>query len=286
MVRYETQIIAATYRHVRIGEDGSEIPVDPTTGADLAEGSSNISRGTVTNEEQVVFGDPATAIYFVYYTQKYTANYKVEWTVQFGEDGTEIGRTEGTPELEGDMVADGNATDGMVYFLKDGGSNYVNLVTGEFHFDPLSGIDPFEQVTLTFPVVGEMTVYKWFPLSVSVTTKGGLTNSNLYVGWTLSDFVFNYEGGSFKISIDLKETSMNGGTNVIPEQRFITARSPLLRALRATAHISTRTTSTSRCSGERSAISAASSSPSAAVNTCSPRTARNTTCPGITRDSA
>ena len=219
VVRYETQIIAATYRHVRIGEDGSEIPVDPT-GADLAEGGSNISYGTVTNEKQVVFGNPATAIYFVYYTQKYTANYKVVWTVQFGEDGTETGRTEGTPELEGDMVADGNATDGMVYFRKDGGSNYVNLVTGEFHFDPLSGIDPFEQVTLTFPVVGEMTVYKWFPLSVSVTTKGGLTNTNLYVGWTLSDLVFNFEGGSFKAIVNLKETSMNGGTNVIPEQRF------------------------------------------------------------------
>ena len=218
VVRYEKQIIAATYRHVRIGEDGSEIPVDPT-GEDVAEGS-NISYGTVTNEKQVVFGNPATAIYFVYYTQKYTANYKVEWTVQFGEDGTETGRTEGTPEPEGDMVADGNATDGMVYFRKDGGSNYVNLVTGEFHFDPLSGIDPFEQVTLTFPVVGEMTVYKWFPLSVSVTTKGGLTNTNLYVGWTLSDFVFNFEGGSFKAIVNLKETSMNGGTNVIPEQRF------------------------------------------------------------------
>ena len=65
-----------------------------------------------------------------------------------------------------------------------------------------------------------MTVYKWFPLSVSVTTKGGLTNTNLYVGWTLSDFVFNFEGGSFKAIVNLKETSMNGGTNVIPEQRF------------------------------------------------------------------
>lgn len=109
---------------------------------------------------------------------------------------------------------------GKIYFGAAGSTNYFAYNEGKFYFDPLSGIDPFEQVTLTFPVVGEMTVYKWFPLSVSVTTKGGLTNSNLYVGWTLSDFVFNFEGGSFKAIVNLKETSMNGGTNVIPEQRF------------------------------------------------------------------
>ena len=118
------------------------------------------------------------------------------------------------------MVKVGDATDGKVYFVKDGGENWFDLESEEFHFDPLSGIDPFEQVTLTFPVVGEMTVYKWFPIAVSVKTVDGLVNSNLSVGWTLSDFVFNFEGGSFKAIVNLKETSMNGGTNVIPEQRF------------------------------------------------------------------
>ena len=219
VARYEKQTVDATYYHVRITEDGTEQPVNPTNGEDVAEGA-NIASDIFVNDKVLVFGNPDSAIYFVYSAQAYTATYKVVWTVQYGEDGSETGRTEGTPELIGEMVKDGEATDSVVYFVTDGGVNYFDLESGEFHFDPLSGIDPFEQVTLTFPVVGEMTVYKWFPLSVSVTTKGGLTNTNLYVGWTLSDFVFNFEGGSFKAIVNLKETSMNGGTNVIPEQRF------------------------------------------------------------------
>ncbi len=113
-----------------------------------------------------------------------------------------------------------NEEEGRIYFGAADSTNYFAYNEGKFYFDPLSGIDPFEQVTRIFPVVGEMTVYKWFPITVSVTTVGGLTNSNLYVGWTLSDFVFNYEGGSYRAVITLKETSMNDGTNVIPEQRF------------------------------------------------------------------
>ena len=113
-----------------------------------------------------------------------------------------------------------NEEEGRIYFGEAASTNYFDYKAGTFHFDPLSGIDPFEQVTLTFPVVGEMTVYKWFPIAVSVKTVDGLVNSNLYVGWTLSDFVFNFEGGSFTAIVNLKETSMNDGTNVIPEQRF------------------------------------------------------------------
>ena len=113
-----------------------------------------------------------------------------------------------------------NEEEGRIYFGEDASTNYFDYKAGTFHFDPLSGIDPFEQVTLTFPVVGAMTVYKWFPITVSVTTVDGLVNSNLSVGWTLSDFVFNFEGGSYRAVITLKETSMPGGTNVIPEQRF------------------------------------------------------------------
>lgn len=106
-----------------------------------------------------------------------------------------------------------------VYFLTDGGNNYVNLVTGEFSFDPMSGIDLFEQVTVS-SAIGQRTVYRWFPLQVSAVTKGGLTNSALFVGWNLGGVAFDYAGGSFTAAIVLRETEMNGGTNTVGEQRF------------------------------------------------------------------
>ena len=220
VARYEDQTIEATYYHIRKDEEGNEYPVNPADGTDVAAGA-NEEKLTLDNKNVLVFGNPATAIYFVHSAQAYTAEYKVVWTEV---DGV---LTKGTPELIGEMVKVGDATDGKVYFVKDGGENRFDLESGEFYFDPLSGIDPFEQVTLDMSV-GQMTVYKWFPLAVSAVsavTKVGedevqLTNSNLYVGWTLSDFVFNFEGGSYRAVITLKETSMNGGTNVIPEQRF------------------------------------------------------------------
>ena len=106
-----------------------------------------------------------------------------------------------------------------VYFLADGGNNYVNLESGEFFFDPMSGIDLFEQVTVS-SAIGQRTVYRWFPLQVSAVTEGGLTNSALFVGWNLGGVAFDYAGGSFTAAIVLRETEMNGGTNTIGEQRF------------------------------------------------------------------
>lgn len=110
-------------------------------------------------------------------------------------------------------------TNMRVYFLTDGGNNYVDLKTGEFFFDPMSGIDLFEQVTVS-SAIGQRTVYRWFPLQVSAVTKGGLTNSALFVGWNLGGVAFDYAGGSFTAAIVLRETEMNGGTNTIGEQRF------------------------------------------------------------------
>lgn len=110
-------------------------------------------------------------------------------------------------------------TDMRVYFLTDEGNNYVDLKTGEFFFDPMSGIDLFEQVTVS-SAIGQRTVYRWFPLQVSAVTKDGLTNSALFVGWNLGGVAFDYAGGSFSAAIVLRETEMNGGTNTIGEQRF------------------------------------------------------------------
>lgn len=110
-------------------------------------------------------------------------------------------------------------TNMRVYFLTDGGNNYVDLKTGEFFFDPMSGIDLFEQVTVS-SAIGQRTVYRWFPLQVSAVTKDGLTNSALFVGWNLGGVAFDYAGGSFSAAIVLRETEMNGGTNTIGEQRF------------------------------------------------------------------
>lgn len=110
-------------------------------------------------------------------------------------------------------------TNMRVYFLADGGDNYVDLETGEFFFDPMSGIDLFEQVTVS-SAIGQRTVYRWFPLQVSAVTKGGLTNSALFVGWNLGGVAFDYAGGSFTAAIVLRETEMNGGTNTVGEQRF------------------------------------------------------------------
>lgn len=110
-------------------------------------------------------------------------------------------------------------TNMRVYFLTDGGNNYVDLKTGEFFFDPMSGIDLFEQVTVS-SAIGQRTVYRWFPLQVSAVTKDGLTNSALFVGWNLGGVAFDYAGGSFTAAIVLRETEMNGGTNTIGEQRF------------------------------------------------------------------
>lgn len=106
-----------------------------------------------------------------------------------------------------------------VYFLADGGNNYVDLEAGEFFFDPMSGIDLFEQVTVS-SAIGQRTVYRWFPLQVSAVTEGGLTNSALFVGWNLGGVAFDYAGGSFTAAIVLRETEMNGGTNTVGEQRF------------------------------------------------------------------
>ena len=110
-------------------------------------------------------------------------------------------------------------TNMRVYFLVDGGNNYVDLKTGKFFFDPMSGIDLFEQVTVS-SAIGQRTVYRWFPLQVSAVTEGGLTNSALFVGWNLGGVAFDYAGGDFTAAIVLRETEMNGGTNTVGEQRF------------------------------------------------------------------
>ena len=110
-------------------------------------------------------------------------------------------------------------TDMRVYFLTDEGNNYVDLENGKFFFDPMSGIDLFEQVTVS-SAIGQRTVYRWFPLQVSAVTKGGLTNSALFVGWNLGGVAFDYAGGDFTAAIVLRETEMNGGTNTVGEQRF------------------------------------------------------------------
>ena len=120
---------------------------------------------------------------------------------------------------EGDYDYFVDMTDMRVYFLDDDGDNYVDLVSGEFFFDPMSGIDLFEQVTVS-SAIGQRTVYRWFPLQVSAVTKGGLTNSALFVGWNLGGVAFDYAGGSFTAAIVLRETEMNGGTNTVGEQRF------------------------------------------------------------------
>lgn len=112
-----------------------------------------------------------------------------------------------------------NMTEMRVYFLVDDGDNYVDLVHGEFFFDPMSGIDLFEQVTVS-SAIGQRTVYRWFPLQVSAVTEGGLTNSALFVGWNLGGVAFDYAGGDFTAAIVLRETEMNGGTNTVGEQRF------------------------------------------------------------------
>ena len=133
-----------------------------------------------------------------------------------GEDGTKTfvqGNAGGKYDYFVDM------TDKRVYFLVDGGNNYVDLMTGEFFFDPMSGIDLFEQVTVS-SAIGQRTVYRWFPLQVSAVTKDGLTNSALFVGWNLGGVAFDYAGGSFTAAIVLRETEMNGGTNTVGEQRF------------------------------------------------------------------
>lgn len=133
-----------------------------------------------------------------------------------GEDGTKTfvqGNAGGKYDYFVDM------TNMRVYFLADGGNNCVDLKTGEFFFDPMSGIDLFEQVTVS-SAIGQRTVYRWFPLQVSAVTKDGLTNSALFVGWNLGGVAFDYAGGSFSAAIVLRETEMNGGTNTIGEQRF------------------------------------------------------------------
>ena len=163
--------------------------------------SSELSKVTFTDQSYDGFGDLV-----------------VKYEVSMAGDEKVKDYKQGSDTTKADYFVD--MTNGIVYLGEDEGNNYFDYKEGKFYFDPLSGIDPYEQVTLTFPVVGEMTVYKWFPMTVSVETVGELTNSNLYVGWMLSDFAFNFEGGSYKAVINLKETSMNDGTNVIPEQRF------------------------------------------------------------------
>ena len=134
-----------------------------------------------------------------------------------GEDGVTKTFVQGTPGGKYDYFVD--MTNKKVYFLADGGNNYVNLETGEFFFDPMSGIDLFEQVTVS-SAIGQRTVYRWFPLQVSAVTEGGLTNSALFVGWNLGGVAFDYAGGDFNAAIVLRETEMNGGTNTVGEQRF------------------------------------------------------------------
>ena len=137
------------------------------------------------------------------------AKYTVEGGVKTFVQGTEGGKYDYFVDMTGMRV----------YFLKDGGNNYVDLENGKFFFDPMSGIDLFEQVTVS-SAIGQRTVYRWFPLQVSAVTKGGLTNSALFVGWNLGGVAFDYAGGSFTAAIVLRETEMNGGTNTIGEQRF------------------------------------------------------------------
>lgn len=134
-----------------------------------------------------------------------------------GEDGVTKTFVQGNEGGKYDYFVD--MTNMRVYFLTDGGNNYVDLKTGEFFFDPMSGIDLFEQVTVS-SAIGQRTVYRWFPLQVSAVTKDGLTNSALFVGWNLGGVAFDYAGGSFSAAIVLRETEMNGGTNTIGEQRF------------------------------------------------------------------
>ena len=134
-----------------------------------------------------------------------------------GEDGVTKTFVQGNAGGKYDYFVD--MTHKRVYFLADGGNNYVDLMTGEFFFDPMSGIDLFEQVTVS-SAIGQRTVYRWFPLQVSAVTEGGLTNSALFVGWNLGGVAFDYAGGSFTAAIVLRETEMNGGTNTVGEQRF------------------------------------------------------------------
>ena len=134
-----------------------------------------------------------------------------------GEDGVTKTFVQGTPGGKYDYFVD--MTHKRVYFLADGGDNYVDLESGKFFFDPMSGIDLFEQVTVS-SAIGQRTVYRWFPLQVSAVTEGGLTNSALFVGWNLGGVAFDYAGGSFTAAIVLRETEMNGGTNTVGEQRF------------------------------------------------------------------
>lgn len=137
------------------------------------------------------------------------AKYTVEGGVKTFVQGSEGGKYDYFVDMTGMRV----------YFLKDGGNNYVDLENGKFFFDPMSGIDLFEQVIVS-SAIGQRTVYRWFPLQVSAVTKGGLTNSALFVGWNLGGVAFDYAGGSFSAAIVLRETEMNGGTNTIGEQRF------------------------------------------------------------------
>ena len=136
---------------------------------------------------------------------------------KYTKDGDKKTFVQGDEFGEYDYFVD--MTDMRVYFLDDDGNDYVDLVTGEFFFDPMSGIDLFEQVTVS-SAIGQRTVYRWFPLQVSAVTKGGLTNSALFVGWNLGGVAFDYAGGDFTAAIVLRETEMNGGTNTIGEQRF------------------------------------------------------------------
>lgn len=138
-----------------------------------------------------------------------------------GEDGVTKTFVQGIAGGKYDYFVD--MTNMRVYFRADGGNDYVDLKTGEFFFDPMSGIDLFEQVTVS-SAIGQRTVYRWFPLQVSAVTKGGLTNSALFVGWNLGGVAFDYAGGSFTAAIVLRETEMNGGTNTVGEQRFTPLR--------------------------------------------------------------
>ncbi len=156
-----------------------------------------------------------------------------------GEDGVTKTFVQGNAEGDYDYFVD--MTNMRVYFLVDGGNNYVDLRTGEFFFDPMSGIDLFEQVTVS-SAIGQRTVYRWFPLQVSAVTKGGLTNSALFVGWNLGGVAFDYAGGDFTAAIVLRETEMNGGTNTVGEQRFTPLRANItVKDRTATAAITTDT---------------------------------------------
>ena len=158
---------------------------------------------------------------------------------KYTKDGDTKTFVQGSKEGNYDYFVD--MTNMRVYFLVDGGNNYVDLKTGEFFFDPMSGIDLFEQVTVS-SAIGQRTVYRWFPLQVSAVTKGGLTNSALFVGWNLGGVAFDYAGGDFTAAIVLRETEMNGGTNTVGEQRFTPLRANItVRNRTATDAITTDT---------------------------------------------